>query len=68
LDIDNRLSARELGLKAGILTSQGGEFLSEGVGDGFWPTLLRGESLQLATGAETAPLGELGGVQAFASK
>ena len=68
LDINNRLSAREVRLKAGILAPQAGQVLGERVRNGFWAALLWREGLQLAVGSEAAPLGELGGVQAFATE
>jgi len=45
LDINDRLSARELRLEADILAPQRGEFFGEGVSDGFWPALLGSEGL-----------------------
>jgi hypothetical protein len=45
LDINNRLSAGEVRLKASILAPQGGKFLGEGISGSFRTPLLRGESL-----------------------
>jgi hypothetical protein len=68
LDINNRLSSRELGLETGILAPQAGKFIGEGFGDGFGSALLGGEGLQLTASSEPAPGGELGRVQAFATE
>ena len=68
MDINDRLSAREVRLEAGILAPQAGEFLGLGVSDDFGSARLGGEGLQLTASSEPAPGGELGGVQAFATE
>jgi hypothetical protein len=68
LDLNDRFRARQLRLQPGVLAPEGGEFLGERVGAWFRPPLLRGEGLQLPSGAQPAPLGELRRVQAFAAE
>jgi hypothetical protein len=66
LDIDNGLSLSKAGLKAGILFAESVNLSLQWVG--LRTRELGGKSSEGAFGAELAPLGDLGGVDALTAK